>query len=129
MVDRSNPTYRSIAERYDEYVEIVASKPELQQKKEKQKALPPQRPYTPPEENDMGRTVFAGIGFVIAALILVLAAWAFSISAEWASLNRSGAAVGFLVMGICLVISGGGGMIAVWNHNFRVLKRAEARER
>jgi len=128
MVDRSNPTYRSIAERYDEYVEIVASKPELQEQK-KQKALPPQRPYIPQEERDMGRTVFAGIGFVIGALLLLLAGLAFSISAEWSSLNRGGAAVGYFGIGLCLVISGGGGIIAVWNHNFRVLKQAEARER
>ena len=69
----------------------------------------------------MGRMVAAGIGFAIGALLLVLAAWAFAVSGKWADLDRSGAAVGYLVIGFFLVLSGGGGIIAIWNHNFRVL--------
>ena len=119
---RDNATYRSIAARYDEYVEIVASKPEL--KRPDARALPPQLPYTPPEEGkNMGRTVAAGIGFVIGALLLVLAAWAFAVAGKWADLDRAGASVGYLVIGFFLVLSGGGGIIATWNHNFRVMAR------
>lgn len=117
---RDNPTYRSIEARYDEYVEIVASKPEL--KRREVKALPPQRPYTPPEEgDDMGRTLVAGIGFGIGALLLLLAAWAFAVASKWSGLDREGAAVAYTVIGFFLVLSGGGGIIATWNHNFRVL--------
>lgn len=117
---RDNPTYRSIAARYDEYVEIVASKPEL--KRPAAKSLPPQRPYTPPEEGeDMGRMLFAGIGFGIGAVLLLLAMWAFAVAAKWSGLEREGAAVAYTIVGFFLVLSGGGGIIATWNHNFRVL--------
>ena len=117
---RDNPTYRSVEARYDEYVEIVESKPVLTQ----ERALPPQRPYTPQNErDDMGKTVVAGIGFGIGALLLLLAVWAFVVAAKWSGLDRSGAAVGYTLVGLFLVLSGAGGIIATWNHNFRVLTR------
>lgn len=120
-MSRENPTYRSIEARYDEYVDIVASKPATQKL---EKGLPAQRPYTPQKErDDMGKTVFAGIGFGIGALLLLLAAWAFVVAAKWSGLDRSGAAVGYTLVGLFLVLSGLGGIIAVWNHNFRVLTR------
>lgn len=116
---RDNSTYRSIAARYDEYVEIVASKPEL--KRPEVRALPPQRPYTPEEEKDMGRMLFAGIGFGIGAVLLLLAIWAFAVASKWSGLEREGAAVAYTIVGSFLVLSGAGGIIATWNHNFRVL--------
>jgi hypothetical protein len=116
---RDNPTYRSVEARYDEYVEIVASKPVVTQQP---RALPPQRPYTPQNEReDMGKTVFAGIGFGIGALLLLLAVWAFVVAGKWSGLDRGGAAVGYTLVGLFLVLSGAGGIIATWNHNFRVL--------
>ncbi|HEX6925822.1 MAG TPA: hypothetical protein VF167_10330 [Longimicrobiaceae bacterium] len=118
---RDNPTYRSVAARYDEYVKILASKPEMQKP---ERALPPQRPYTPQEEqDDMGRTVSAAIGFGIGALLLLLAAWSFVVSAKWAGLDRAGAANGYFLVGFFLLLSGGGGILATWNHNYRVLTR------
>lgn len=117
---RDNPTYRSIAARYDEYVEIVANKPEVKQ----ERALPPQRPFQPHKEGEeMGKTVFAGIGFAIGALLLLLAVWAFTVAAKWTGLDRGGAAVGYTLVGLFLTLSGAGGIIATWNHNFRVLTR------
>lgn len=119
---RDNPTYRSIEARYDEYVEIMANKPEMQRP---ERALPPQRPYEPQnEQNDMGKTVFAGIGFGIGALLLLLAVWAFVVAAKWFGLERGGAGVGYTLVGFFLTLSGAGGIIATWNHNFRVLARS-----
>ena len=118
---RDNPTYRSVAARFDEYVEIVESRPDVEQ----ERALPPQRPYTPQtERDDMGKTVFAGIGFGIGALLLLLALWAFAVAAKGYGLDRGGAGVGSTLVGSFLVLSGAGGIIATWNHNFRVMARS-----
>jgi hypothetical protein len=121
---RDNPTYRSIAGRYDEYVEIVEARPETRD----ERGLPPQRPYTPQNErDDMGKTVFAGIGFGIGGLLLLLAVWAFVVAAKWFGLEREGAGVGYTLVGLFLVLSGAGGILATWNHNFRVLAGTGAR--
>lgn len=116
-MNRDKATYGSIRERYDEWVDIVKSKPAATPR-----GLPQQRPYTPQRESDdMGKMVFAGIGFGIAALLLLLAVWAFVVAGKWAGLEREGAATGYTLVGIFLVISGVGGILATWNHNFRVL--------
>ena len=116
-MSRDRATYDSIRARYDEYVEIVKDKPVAAPR-----GLPPQRPYTPQQENDeMGRTVSAAIGFGIGALLLLLAVWAFAVAGKWAGLEREGAATGYLLVGLFLTLSGGGGILATWNHNFRVL--------
>ena len=116
-MSRDKRTYDSIRQRYDEYVEIVKDKPAAAPG-----GWPTQRPYTPQlESDDMGRTVQAAIGFGIGALLLLLAAWAFMVAGKWAGLDREGAATGYTLVGLFLVISGAGGIIATWNHNFRVL--------
>lgn len=118
-MSRDRETYGSIRRRYDEWVEIVANKPVVERA-----ALAPARPYTPqPERNDMSKTVFAAMGIGIGLLLLLLAAWAYAVSAKWAGLDRSGAAVGYLLVGLFLTISGVGGIFATWNHNFRVMAR------
>jgi hypothetical protein len=116
---RDNPTYRSVEARYDEYVEIVESRPEVTQ----ERGLPPQRPYTPQSERDDMGKIFAGIGFGIGALLLLLAVWAFAVAGKWFELERGGAGVGYTLVGLFLTLSGVGGIIATWNHNFRVLAR------
>lgn len=118
-MNRDRATYGSIEAKYDEWVEIVASKPAVAPAE-----LPAQRPYTPePEHDDMAKTIYAGIGFGIAALLLLLAVWAFVVAAKWTDLERAGAATGYTLVGLFLVLSGVGGIIATWNHNFRVLAR------
>lgn len=116
---RDNPTYRSIEARYDEYVEIVQARPEVRP----ERGLPPQRPYTPQQESDDMGKVFAGIGFGIGALLLLLAVWAFVVAGKWSGVDEGGAAVGYTLVGFFLTLSGLGGILATWNHNFRVLAR------
>lgn len=121
-MNRDRATYGSVEAKYDEWVEIVASKPVPAAK-----GLPAQRPYTPQTEQDEMGKIFAGIGFGIGALLLLLAVWAFVVAAKWAGLEREGAANGYTLVGVFLVISGVGGILATWNHNFRVLARGSSR--
>ena len=73
----------------------------------------------------MGRTVFAAIGIGIGAILLLLAIFAFVTAANWGALDRDGAAVGYTVVGFFLTLAGIGGILATYNHNFRVLTRSE----
>ena len=71
----------------------------------------------------MPRMIAATIGFGIGAILLALAAYAFFTSAFWGSFGRDGAQVGYFVAGVFLLIAGIGGILATYNHNFRVLVR------
>ena len=71
----------------------------------------------------MSKTVFAAIGIGIGIVLLALSAFAFYTAYEWAEFDRDGAAVGYTLVGVFLLIAGAGGIIATWNHNFRVLNR------
>ena len=117
---RDEGTYGRIGKQYDEYTEIAASKPAPAPR-----GLPPQRPYVPaPEEAGMERTVFAAIGIGIGAILLLLAIFAFVTAAGWGELGQEGAAVGYTVVGFFLTLAGIGGILATYNHNFRVLTRS-----
>jgi hypothetical protein len=120
-MNRDSGTYSSIARRYDEWVKIRADRPVIE------RSRPAPRPFIPePQRNDMGKNVSAAIGVVIGLLILALAAKSFYSAYLWAQLAKDGAATGYTVVGIFLVIAGVGGIIATLNHNFRVLApRAE----
>ena len=72
----------------------------------------------------MSRNVFAAIGIGIGVILLALSAFAFYTASSWAAFDRDGAAVGYTLVGIFLLIAGAGGIVATWNHNFRVLTRA-----
>jgi hypothetical protein len=116
---RDEGTYGKIGKQYDEYTEIAASKPVPAAR-----GLPPQRPYVPaPEEAGMERTVFAAIGIGIGAILLLLAVYAFVTAAGWGAIGQDGAAVGYSLVGFFLTIAGIGGILATYNHNFRVLTR------
>lgn len=118
-MSRDKGTYDRVGKKYEEFLEIQASKPVLQ------RTLPPQRPYSPEPHSgaDMGRLIFTGIGVGIGVLLLALAALAFWRAAVWGDFARSGAATGYAVVGFFLTIAGIGGMLATLNHNFRVLAR------
>lgn len=117
---RDEGTYGRIGKQYDEYSEVAASKPAPAPR-----GLPPQKPYVPAsQEAEMGRTVFAAIGIGLGAILLLLAAVAFVTAAKWGGLNRDGAAVGYTVVGFFLTLAGVGGILATYNHNFRVLTGA-----
>jgi hypothetical protein len=118
---RDEGTYGRIGKQYDEYTEIVASKPAAPVTP---RGLPPQKPYVPaPQEAAMGRTVFAAIGMGIGAILLLLAVYAFVTAAGWGALGQDGAAVGYTLVGFFLTLAGVGGILSTYNHNFRVLNR------
>jgi len=71
----------------------------------------------------MSRLVFTAIGVGIGFVLLLLAVYAFFTASYWSGFGRDGAAVGYTLVGVFLLIAGGGGIIATWNHNFRVLVR------
>jgi hypothetical protein len=116
---RDENTYESVGDKFDEFAEIKSARPEPEPR-----GLPPQRPYAPPQQDsDIGRTIFAAIGIGIGIILLILAIVAFVTAARWSDLDRSGAAVGYTLVGFFLTIAGVGGIIATYNHNFRVLVR------
>lgn len=118
---RDENTYGSIGDKFDEYSELAASKPKPSVP---QRALPAQRPYVPhAPDDDRARKVFATIGLGLAAVLLVLAALSFVTAGKWSGLERDGAATGYTLVGIFLLIASIGGGLATWNHNFRVLAR------
>lgn len=114
---RDEGTYGRIGKQYDEYAELAASKPAPAPR-----GLPPQKPFVPAhQEADMGRTVFAAIGIGIGVVLLILAIVSFVTAAKWDGLGREGAAVGYTLVGFFLTLAGVGGILATYNHNFRVL--------
>jgi hypothetical protein len=67
--------------------------------------------------------VQAVIGIGIGVVLLALAAYAFYSASYWGSYGRDGAQVGYALTGFFLLVAGLGGIVATWNHNFRVLTR------
>lgn len=117
-MSRDSRTYGAIREKYDAWVDNEARRP-------KRAHLRRANGYStaPQEDSDMSRMVFAAIGIGIGVVLLGLAAYAFSRAAYWGSFGQDGAQVGFTLVGVFLSIAGLGGIIATWNHNFRVLVR------
>ena len=77
----------------------------------------------PELSEETGRVVFTAIGVGIGLLLLVLAALAFHTSGWWANEGRDGAQVGYFLVGCFLTVAGLGGIIASYNHNYRVMTR------
>jgi hypothetical protein len=117
-VSRDEATYGRVREQYDAWVDSEANRPERDR-------LRRTDPYSPkPRGNsDMSRLVFAGIGIGIGVVLLALSAYAFYTASYWAGFGRDGAQVGYILVGIFLLIAGIGGIAATYNHNFRVLVR------
>lgn len=118
-MSRDPGTYGSIANRYDAWIESEARgpvRPRLRRSPDDDFSYSPAYQGNP----DMTRTVHAAIGIGLGLALLALAVIAFSRASYWASFARSGAQVGFTLIGIFLSIAGVGGIIATWNHNFRV---------
>lgn len=121
---RDEGTYGRIRDKFEEWEEIQAHRPPPP------RVVAPPRTYTPEPAtgSDMGKTLFSAIGFGIGAVILLLGVLALANAAKWAGYARDGAAVGYAVVGLFLLISGIGGIAATWNHNFRVLPEAHRRK-
>lgn len=78
----------------------------------------------PELSEEAGRVVFTAIGVGIGLLLLVLAATAFHASGTWREIGRDGASVGYFLVFCFLTIAGLGGIIASYNHNYRVMTRS-----
>ena len=71
----------------------------------------------------MSRMIPAAIGIGLGVLLLALAGLSFYTAGSWAEFGRDGAQTGYALAGVFLTIAGLGGIVATWNHNFRVLTR------
>ena len=123
-MSRDRPTYDGVRRKYDEWLQIQASKPVVAPVR----APRIKRPMKPqPAGGDMSRMVFASIGIGIGVVLLLLAGFAFWTATQWAGYGRDGAAVGYYLVTFFLTVAGVGGIAATWNHNFRVLVRPPQR--
>ena len=68
------------------------------------------------------RTLALGAGLGIGLLLLVLAAIAYYASGTWFGIDRSGAGVAYLLVGLFLTVAGLGSSLGTLNHVFRVLR-------
>ncbi|HET6230795.1 MAG TPA: hypothetical protein VFE05_12050 [Longimicrobiaceae bacterium] len=71
-----------------------------------------------------GRVVFTAVGALIGLFLLVLAGTAFAAARSWGEIDRGGAWVGYGASALFLTIAGLGGIVASYNHNYRVMTRA-----
>lgn len=117
-MSRDEETYGRIRRKYEAWMENEAERPE----RDHLRRVDPYQPE-PQGNSDMSRMVTAAIGFGIGAMLLALAAFAFYTAGEWSEFGRDGAQTGYTLAGVFLTIAGVGGIIATWNHNFRVLTR------
>jgi hypothetical protein len=118
-VSKDERTYGRVAAQYDEWTRLESQRPERDHLRRSDPALNP----VTTDSTDMSRLVFTAIGVGIGLILLALAAYAFVTAASWADVGRESATVGYILVGIFLSIAGLGGIIATWNHNFRVLTR------
>ncbi|HEX8454514.1 MAG TPA: hypothetical protein VF647_20705 [Longimicrobium sp.] len=68
------------------------------------------------------RTLALAVGVGTGALLLALAAVAYFASGTWRDIDRSGAALAYLLVGIFLTIAGLGASLGTLNHVFRVAR-------
>jgi hypothetical protein len=118
-VSRDERTYGKIRQKFDEWVDLEATRPERAYLRRKD-TVTPNQPRGNPE---ISRTIHTLFGAGIGTLLLGLAFYAFATAAYWASHGRDGAQVGYTLAGVFLLIAGAGGIIATVNHNFRVITR------
>jgi len=115
-VSRDPKTYGSISKKFDAWTASEEARPERDRLRRVDVYSPP-----PQGSTEMSRMVAASIGIGIGVVLLALAAYAFYTASYWASFERDGAQVGYTLAGVFLLIAGVGGILATWNHNFRVL--------
>lgn len=119
-MSRDDRTYGKVQQKYDEWIELEKNRPaRAYLRRDDDYDTPPQNPG----DSDMSRMVFTAIGVGLGVILLALAAFAFYTAASWGDYGRDGASVGYTLVGVFLLIAGIGGIIATWNHNFRVLTR------
>lgn len=108
-------SHRAVSQKFDEFQEIRPTPP------------PGKRAYSHGAETALlmvtSRPVAVIVGFGVSLLVLALAAYAFSAAVAWAGVNRAGARVGYTIVGFFLTLAGTGGLLATWNHNFRLPKQ------
>lgn len=116
--DDNNPTYRTVRDRY-------ARHDEANPRPESESAIGfPQGGLPIPELSDAAaRTLALVIAVGVGLGLLALAGVAFATAREWAALDRSGAATGYTLVIVFLLIAGVSAIAATLNHHFGVLRR------
>lgn len=120
-MSRDPDTYGRVRRQFEAWVGSEANRPARDRLRRTDPFV-----YNPPGSSDMFKTVFATIGIGIGIVLLALSAFAFYTASEWSTFDRDGAAVGYTLVGVFLFIAGAGGIVATWNHNFRVLTRSNS---
>ncbi|MDB4948842.1 MAG: hypothetical protein JWM27_1491 [Gemmatimonadetes bacterium] len=115
--DVGDPTFDSVRGRYREWRDENPA-PASESALSFRDGLP-----VPELSEEAGRVVFTAVGVGIGLLLLVLAATALHAAGTWTEAGRDGAQVGYLLCFVFLTIAGLGGIIASYNHNYRVMAR------
>ena len=119
-MSRDSKTYGKVSDQYDAWVEAESNRAQRDRLRRVDIISPPKS-----GSSDMSRMVHAAIGIGIGVVLLALAAYAFYSASYWGSFGREGAQTGYTLTGLFLLIAGIGGILATWNHNFRVLARRQ----
>lgn len=117
-MSRDERTYGKIRQKYDAWVTAEADRPSREHLRRVDAYIPVAQ-----GSSDMSRTIYAAIGIGIGVVLLGLAGYAFYSANYWGSFGRDGAQTGYTIVGFFLTVAGVGGILATWNHNFRVLVR------
>ncbi len=111
-------SHRAVSQKFDEFQEIKPTPP------------PGKRAYSHGAETALlmvtSRPVAVVVGFGVSLLLLALAVYVFSAAMAWSGVDRSGARVGYTLVGFFLTVAGTGGLLATWNHNFRLPNKQQA---
>jgi high-affinity nickel permease len=113
MSRRDNETFRTVEGRYQSFEE--ANPPQ----RSRRSALANVR--IPVMSDAAEKTVGTALGFGLGALLLLLAVVCIAASRSWAGLERSGATVAYAIAAFFLLLAGVGGIVATFNHVFRVI--------
>lgn len=121
-MNRDKGTYDAVGGKFEEFLEIQKEKPLLQRV---QRPAVEQRPYSPPTDpgSSMGKNLAIAIGVGLGLLLLLLAGLSAYTASQWSGVHYNGAAVGYTVVTLFLLLSGIGGILATLNHNLRVVNR------
>jgi hypothetical protein len=117
-MSRDEHTYDDVRHKYDRWVDSEAARPPRAHLRRDNP-----HPAVRRGESDTSRLVFAAVGIGLGVVLLALAGYAFYTASYWAGFGRDGAQVGYIVVGVFLLVAGLGGIVATYNHNFRVLVR------
>lgn len=105
-------TFETVRARYDAWAETRPPRPA---------ASETWSPRSPEPVFSMGKIILSAIGVGIGVLLLVLAGLSFWTASRWAAFDREAGVVGYVVIGMFLIVAGVSVIAATLNHTLRVL--------